>query len=226
MTEQEWLACTDPEKMLTFLWGKADKRKCLLFACACERRLWNQPDCEREKVEVTECFADGKATAADLLSALQDIGIDGVTLESITDMDPLAWARFGSRDSAEFAANVTERGRQENDAGDERAWHAAYAAEQAVQTTLLRDIFGNPFRSASIDPVWLCWNDAIIVRLAQAVYHERILPAGTLDITRLLFLADALEEAGCTDEQILRHLRSGGDHYRGCFVLDALLGKT
>jgi hypothetical protein len=39
-------------------------------------------------------------------------------------------------------------------------------------------------------------------------------------------VADALEEAGCSDEQILGHLRSGGEHYRGCFVVDALLGKS
>jgi hypothetical protein len=39
-------------------------------------------------------------------------------------------------------------------------------------------------------------------------------------------LADALEEAGCTDPALLRHLRPGGGHVRGCHVLDALLGKT
>jgi hypothetical protein len=71
----------------------------------------------------------------------------------------------------------------------------------------------------------LAWNDGTILRLAQAAYEDPILPAGTLDNTRLLILADALEEAGCTDEQILTHLRSGGEHYRGCWVIDLLLGK-
>jgi hypothetical protein len=55
--------------------------------------------------------------------------------------------------------------------------------------------------------------------------HDRILPDGTLDNTRLLILADALEETGYTDEQILTHLRGGGDHYRGCWVIELLLGK-
>jgi hypothetical protein len=102
---------------------------------------------------------------------------------------------------------------------------AARAVEQSFQCDLLRDIFGNPFRRIVFCSAWLSWNDSIVVRLAQAAYDDRILPAGTLDNTRLLILADALEEAGCTDEQILTHLRSGGEHYRGCWVIDLLLGK-
>jgi hypothetical protein len=100
------------------------------------------------------------------------------------------------------------------------------AKEISTQCDLLRDIFGNPFRRIHISPAWLSWNDGIVPRLAQAAYEDRILPAGTLDNARLAVLADALEEAGCTDEQILTHLRSGGEHYRGCWVLDLLLRKS
>ena len=35
MTEAEWLARTDPQKMLEFLGDKASERKLRLFACAC-----------------------------------------------------------------------------------------------------------------------------------------------------------------------------------------------
>jgi hypothetical protein len=38
-------------------------------------------------------------------------------------------------------------------------------------------------------------------------------------------LADALEDAGCTDRDILEHCRSGGEHVLGCWVVDLLLGK-
>jgi hypothetical protein len=38
-------------------------------------------------------------------------------------------------------------------------------------------------------------------------------------------LADMLEEAGCSDPQLLGHLRSPGPHVRGCFAVDALLGR-
>jgi hypothetical protein len=38
-------------------------------------------------------------------------------------------------------------------------------------------------------------------------------------------LADALEEAGCDNEELLSHCREPGEHVRGCWALDLLLGK-
>ncbi|MCI0456355.1 MAG: hypothetical protein L0Z62_05185 [Gemmataceae bacterium] len=93
-------------------------------------------------------------------------------------------------------------------------------------TSLLRDLFGNPFRPVAVDPSWLTWYGGTVLRLAQATYHERHLPEGTLDSPRLAVLADALEEAGCTDADILGHLRGPGPHVRGCWVIDLLLGKN
>lgn len=90
---------------------------------------------------------------------------------------------------------------------------------------LLRDIFGNPFRPVTIDPVWRTWNNGTVVKLSQAIYDERELPSGHLDAGRLAILADALEDAGCTNTDILDHCRSPGLHVRGCWVVDLLLGK-
>jgi hypothetical protein len=39
-------------------------------------------------------------------------------------------------------------------------------------------------------------------------------------------LADALEEASCCNETILRHCREAEQHSRGCFVIDVILGKS
>ena len=61
--------------------------------------------------------------------------------------------------------------------------------------------------------------------LAQAAFAERQ-PDGTLDPVRLGVLSDALEEAGCTDEAILSHLRGPGPHVRGCWALDLVLGRN
>jgi hypothetical protein len=95
-----------------------------------------------------------------------------------------------------------------------------------AQCDLLRDIVANPFRvSPFIAPVWLCWNDETIPLLAWASYEERSLPAGLLDTVRLTVLADALEDAGCDDADLLGHLRGPGLHVRGCFAVDLLLGK-
>ena len=64
-----------------------------------------------------------------------------------------------------------------------------------------------------------------VLGLAQTAYEERVLPGGHLDPARLAVLADALEEAGCTDAEILDHLRGPGSHVRGCWALDLVLGK-
>lgn len=88
-------------------------------------------------------------------------------------------------------------------------------AEFAAQASLLRDIFGNPFRPVTADPAWLT---STVVSLALAIYDERALD-------RLPILADALEDAGCDHADILDHCRGPGPHARGCFVVDLLLKK-
>jgi hypothetical protein len=98
--------------------------------------------------------------------------------------------------------------------------YAALAAdaERAAQCPLMRDIFGNPFRLVALNPARLAWNDGTVPKLAQAIYEERA-------FDRLPVLGDALEEAGCTDADVLSHCRGPGPHVRGCWVIDLLLGK-
>lgn len=238
MIEEEWLVETDLQKMLFLLHGRVSDRRLRLFACACCRRVWHllNDGRSRRAIEVVERYADEQADDEDLRLAI--IGAESMA-ESLAAS--AATAAEQAQSSAAFAAlSVTHSGSRAADYSSSNAvsavFHAATAAsapsaaasrdaERARQVCLLRDIFSYPLRPIAISPHWCRWNDAAVVRLAQTAYDERILPAGTLDNTRLLILADALEEAGCTDEQILSHLRTGGDHYRGCFVLDALLGK-
>jgi hypothetical protein len=79
----------------------------------------------------------------------------------------------------------------------------------------------------AIDPDWLTWNDGTVGRLARAAYDGRRMPAGEMEPERLAVLADALEDAGCRDQEVLGHLRESGKvHYRGCWVLDLLLGRS
>jgi hypothetical protein len=94
--------------------------------------------------------------------------------------------------------------------------------QERLQAQLLRDIFGNPFRSFAVDPSWLT---PTVRALATAAYEQRSPPSSALDADRLAVLADALEEAGCADRNILGHLRDPGPHVRGCHVLDLLLSK-
>ncbi len=116
---------------------------------------------------------------------------------------------------------------------------------------LLRDIIGNPWRPVTLPKTWVpadrrlyaggwrdtCdWLTPTVLGIARRIYEER-------DFAAMPILADALEDAGCNNEEILRHCRNQelipsphmpkiglwgklrGPHVRGCWVLDLLLGK-
>jgi hypothetical protein len=70
----------------------------------------------------------------------------------------------------------------------------------------------------AVDPSWLAWNGGTVRNLAQSIYDERA-------FDRLPVLADALEDAGCADADLLGHLRGPGPHARGCWAVDRILGK-
>jgi hypothetical protein len=95
------------------------------------------------------------------------------------------------------------------------------AAEQMAQASLVRDIFGNPFRPLPLDAAH---RTPTVVSLARATYDERQLPSGEFDPLRLAVLGDALEEAGAAAE-LVAHLRAPGPHVRGCWVVDLVLSK-
>ncbi|MBN9119184.1 MAG: hypothetical protein J0I06_08490 [Planctomycetes bacterium] len=77
-------------------------------------------------------------------------------------------------------------------------------------------MFGNPFRPVACDPAWLTSD---VVALARGIYEEK-----TFD--RMPILADALQDIGCTNEDVLSHCRATNQvHVRGCWVVDLLLGK-
>jgi hypothetical protein len=113
-----------------------------------------------------------------------------------------------------------------NAAAYQAYWEDSLKRARQQQCDWLRDIFDNPFRPIAISAAVLAWHGATVVRLAQTAYDERHLPAGTLDNGRLAILGDALAEAGCTDPNILGHLRGPGPHVRGCWPVDLCLGKA
>jgi hypothetical protein len=80
---------------------------------------------------------------------------------------------------------------------------------------LLREVFGNPFRRATVDAAW---RTPDVRLLAEGIYAERA-------FDRMPILADALQDAGCDNDDILNHCRGSGPHVRGCWVVDLVLGK-
>lgn len=86
---------------------------------------------------------------------------------------------------------------------------------RGLHSLLVRDIFGNPFRPVTPNPAWLT---PTVVSLARQMYDSR-------DFSPMPILADALQEAGCDNDDVLDHCRGEGPHARGCFVVGLILGK-
>ena len=90
------------------------------------------------------------------------------------------------------------------------------SCEAVQQAHLLREIFGNPFRSAPFDP---SWRTPLINATAATIYQER-------DWGAMPMLGDLLEQAGCPNgSPLLRHCHGPCTHVRGCWVLDLVLGR-
>jgi hypothetical protein len=238
VTEWEWGRCTDPQKMLALLRGagRASARKLRLFACACFRRLppllTNKTRYRRahtypayvrralKAVEVSERYTDGRADAREREAALRGIreGLGAVAWAACSAVEDPADA--GEAAASSVLAATWALGEKTP------AARAARRDFRGWQRATVRDLFGNPFRPVHVDPAWLAWDGGAVEKLAEAVYEERDLPSGHLDSTRLAVLADMLEEAGCTDAEVLGHLRGPGPHVRGCFAVDFLLGRA
>ncbi len=224
MTEAEWLACTDPTEMMYELFerGRFSPRQERLFSCACCRRIWHLLTDERSRVAVqaAERYTDGRASREELetawRAACEDYGGYAADAAACAS-SPERYLGSNAIDVASHAVNA--------------AYYTAFRAftpeaeckrvsraELAAQAALLRDIAGNPFRATpTLDPAWLTWCGGTVRRLAAVIYEE-------CRFAGLPVLADALEEACCTDAFLLDHLRGPGVHVRGCWAVDLLLG--
>lgn len=204
MTEKEWLSCTDPQKMLEFLRGKTSERKLELFVGGCcvrSTKGYSIPEWDTE-LKALVSLGLGEIEADEFQRRIEFRGGSG----------GVEWAMWrAERSQREIALEVVldEAGRM-----DWSKIHSQGPEESQAQCRLLRDIF-NPFRSVTTDP---SWRTPTVTALAKAIYEDRL-------FDRLPILADALEEAGCTNPDILAHFRHPGVHVRGCWALDLILGR-
>jgi hypothetical protein len=90
-----------------------------------------------------------------------------------------------------------------------------FESREGRLTAHVREQFGNPFRPVMFSPVW---RTDTAVSLARQIYESH-------DFSAMPILADALQDAGCENEDILNHCRQPGEHVRGCWVVDLVLGK-
>lgn len=221
MAEVKWPSCTDPHLLLRAADGRVSLRKQLRLAAICARRAWRwvpdhftdtclvQLEAMAEPnggpvengamiraLEVVRCGlgqAAGRRAEGDYV---EGCGRPRWVVQSISDIMLLA-----------RIANTADS------TGKSRPLKERRIKERRRQRDMLLDIFGDPFAPPNLDRS--CRTPAVLT-LARAIDKEQTF--GDLPI-----LADALEDAGCTDEVILSHLRSGGHHVRGCWCVDLVL---
>src|SRR5262245_58915417 len=215
MTEVEWLACQDVQQLLEYLVGRASDRKFRLFGCACCRRIWQLLADERSRraVSIAERYADGLASEEEMNDVRQEM----VACRREEALRPQSNALYGWAYGSAGAV-LFETPFWKPNAASQGAFTAAWTAAEAAwrangesgpnaearrQLPLLRDVFENPYRPSWVEPAWLAWKDCTMIKLAQAIYDDRM-------FDHLPILADALEEAGCDDDDILAHCRSAG----------------
>ncbi|VTR99306.1 Uncharacterized protein OS=Sorangium cellulosum (strain So ce56) GN=sce5710 PE=4 SV=1 [Gemmata massiliana] len=216
MAEAEWLAATDPAPGLEFLREKVSDRKLRLFAVACCRRVWHSLPDERSRnaIEVAERYADGMANREEVLIALYEAKKVNGYMRRVTGIryqSPKLAAALSLSLNTEHRFLIHVAGNaacltEENDPDGQ---------EQQIQGAILRDIFGNPFRPVALDPSWLT---STVRAIAAGIYDERA-------FDRLPILADAFQDAGCDNDDVLNHCRQPGEHVQGCWVVDLLTGR-
>jgi hypothetical protein len=238
MTEAEWMQCEDPKALLQYLKElgasrtKKGRRRLRLFGCACCWRIQDSLDAaSRGAIEASERFAEGLLSKQDLEE------VEKATLHRAwgaaqdSQHAVVLWAchnavRQGAPPKrAAAVANFVRfflvgadrlRYKEALRAGIDTPDAAVLKTEAAAQCALLRCLFGEIFCSPSISPVW---RTPLAVGLAQSIDDEHA-------FDRLPILADALEDAGCTDAALLDHLRGPGPHVRGCWAQGLVLLRS
>ncbi len=237
ISEHDWFASHNPIEMIWCLPHRLcdclSERKRRLFACVCchairdflDERDWNS-------VLAAEEYADGEITLSEFTAtsygsnpqwdrSAREVAfcalVSCTTTDKPTELDT-TWVY------AALALHMSETGEKIDDwpqvhSLERNAFHfgSSVATRCKVDfSPLLRCIFGNPFRPVAVDPQWLT---STVTQLAQGIYDDRA-------FDRLPILADALQDAGCDNADVLNHCRDNGPHARGCWVVDLVLGKA
>jgi len=211
ITESEWLIGTDPMPMLRRIQKGGSARKMRLLAVTPARLRWAEiPEKPfREAVETAERHADGCATDAEL-AAYRDqlygyVGgqyPDWISPETNRVVHSLAFTTTYKPTLRPLVPGGT--------------WTYCVSLVGEALCPIIRDIFGNPFHPVTFSP---SWRTDTAVTLARQMYESR-------DFCAMPILADALQDAGCDNEDVLNHCRDANQvHVRGCWVVDGVLGK-
>jgi len=209
--------------MFAFLRGRLTERKALLIGCACCRLHWSEITLAefRSATEILERMADGDASEQEIAEGRR---VANYALDMHTGTIRGIPRRYKKRAAGLGVWAVREMfGPEHLDAKsvDHALAHLWYIEKSPSVAALrhsrvVREIVGNPFRPVAFDPAW---RTSDVLLLARGVYEEKA-------FDRMPILADALQDAGCDNEDVLNHCRDAKQtHVRGCWVVDLVLEK-
>jgi hypothetical protein len=238
MTEDEdrWLNGTDPLALLharhpmhTLGSVEPQRRQSRMYLLACARRAWARlPAVCRALVELAEWCADARdggplfqeaaLIAARLLTADGEPGelgeaaaelnrhleahgrtVPAPSAAPIPKLDPEEWRGLSALVYLPF---------------DTHTPNFRWVPPVLHDAHLIREVYGNPYRRVPFDAQW---RTGTAVELARGMYDRR-------EFSAMPILADALQDAGCTEAAVLTHCRDTSRvHARGCWVLDLVL---
>lgn len=196
---------------------RQSRRKVGLFVCACYYHVWSQVALtDRPLIEALENHIEGTAAWQNVEEAYWEGIRQHRRIQRAKDerVGNVCFVSYFT--PAEYLSNTIRLVNEAARLTEKRNVPETQQAERRVQAQLIRDIFGNPFRPVALTPAWV---NPPAKQLTHTIYDDRA-------FDRLPILADALEEAGCDNADILSHCRGPGPHVRGCWVVDLILGKS
>ena len=222
MDEAEWLISTHAYNMLSCVYTAnsplsppsgqpiSSDRKVRLFACSCAQSVATRVGftAGQGMIDMAEKVAEGTAVPGEREATLHRF--ETAVRENPDLADNLYLSALFT-----LCADPASAAHQSVGCAFEYERRVLNSTRPKVYANLLRCILGNPFRPVTLDPAW---RTSTVVALAKGIYDDRA-------FDRLPVLADALQDAGCENDDILNHCRGDGPHARGCWVVDLVLGK-
>jgi hypothetical protein len=222
MNAARWDACNDPWDMLSWSPGDSSVRQQGFWAVACIRRIWDwvPANCHELVAAVEDSLerTDYLVGQVDRPKWEEVLGRESRSESHIKSaVRWLLWPGFCKSAVGAVADAIAEH---ETGFTGRANWPPEYRAvwrrEQAAHASLLREVRSNPYRPISLNP---SWHTSDVLLIAHGIYESR-------DYFAMPILADALQDAGCDNPDILGHCRNTSlTHVRGCWVVDLVLGK-
>lgn len=196
---------TSPLLAARYLTAQGGNRKLRLVACAWFRHLLGPPlhDLDKQLLELAERLASGSEEACNLLQQRDRLLTPSVLPHAEV---PAALCESNARQAIDSILHTT---------------HSMIECDgvASLMCRIACDVLGHFFHPFRPDEQWRRWHEDTVGRIAKRIN-------ATGDFTAMPILADALEDAGCEDEVVLRHCRESALHVRGCWVVEGLLMDT